>query len=175
MRVHGINGALVLPLAAMFLAVQGATTVCVGGAAINLARSVRTMHPADAACFSKRGAACRLAHFPAATAVLAARSFRCRYGGGAATAERAEPIGAVYSAKPTSLRSCATLCSRTDLFLHIMLHAHPPCYSVAAAAFGRAGQFVSGMLHAHPFPFACVGGAPRHCAGPMRTMFDADA
>ena len=51
-----------------------------------------------------------------------------------------------------------------------MLRAHPPCYSVVAAAFGRAGHFVS-MLEAHPFPGSCVGGAPRHCAGPKRTVF----
>ena len=86
----------------MFLAVRGATTVRVGGAAINLARSVGTMLDTDAACLRKRGATCHGAHFRSATAVLAARSFRYRYGGSAATAERAEPKGAVFPAEPTS-------------------------------------------------------------------------
>ena len=49
----------------------------VGGAAIKLARSESTVLGADAACYSKRGAAFRRAHLPAATAMLAARSFRC--------------------------------------------------------------------------------------------------
>ena len=64
--------------AAVFRAVQRATALCVGDAAINLARSVRTVLPADAACFGKRGAAFRRAYFLAATTVLAARSFRHR-------------------------------------------------------------------------------------------------
>ena len=163
---------LLLP-AAVLDAVRGATTACVGGAAIHLARSVSAMLDADAASVRKRGAACRRAHCLATTAMLAARSFRCRSGGSAATAERAEPKGAVFHAEPTSLSTCTALCSRADL-LPTMLPANPPYFCVVAAAFGRAGHSV-GMLVAHTSPVPCVGGAPRHCAGPMRTVFAADA
>ena len=41
-----------LPAGAMFPAVWRVITVCVGGAAIHLARSVRAMLAADAACLS---------------------------------------------------------------------------------------------------------------------------
>ena len=64
-----------LPATDVLPAVWRATTVCVGGAAINLACSESTMLDADAACLSKRGAACRRAHVSAATPMLAARSF----------------------------------------------------------------------------------------------------
>ena len=116
----------VLLPAAVFLAIRRATTGCVGGAAINLARSESTVLDADATCSSKGSAACRRAHFLAATAMLAARSFRCRLGGRAATAEGAEAKGAVFLAKSTSFSSCTTPCSSAD-FLPTMLRAHPAC------------------------------------------------
>ena len=112
-------------------AVLAARSFCnrLGGsaAAINLARSVRTVLAADAACLGKRGAAFRRARFLVATAMLAARSFRYRYGGSVASAERAEPKGAVFHAEPTSLNSCTTLCSSADLRPPTMLPTNPAC------------------------------------------------
>ena len=61
------------------------------------------------ACLNKRGAAFHLAHFLAhffaATTMLAAPSFRYRSGGVGAIAEGAGPIGAVFDAEPTSASS----------------------------------------------------------------------
>ena len=107
----------------MLLAVWGATTDCVGGAAINLARPESAMLGADAACCSKRGAACRRAHFPAATAVLATPA--SGFDGTGALVERAGP-------------KCA------------MCIAHTSCFRVGAAAFHRARHCLAVVLRALP-------------------------
>ena len=62
---------------------------CVGGASCKLARSTRPMFGADTACSYTRGAAFLLAHFPAATAVLAAPA--SGFDGSGAFVERAGP------------------------------------------------------------------------------------
>lgn len=69
----------------------------------------------------------RRAHCIAATAMLAARSFRCRSSGSGAIAERAEPKGAVFLAEPSSESSCTTVCSRegSPIFLLILLTQNP--------------------------------------------------
>ena len=68
-----------------------------------------TMLATGSACLNKRGAAFHLAHFLAhffaATTMLAAPSFRYRSGGVGAIAEGAGPIGAVFDAEPTSASS----------------------------------------------------------------------
>ena len=63
---------------------------CVGGASCKLARSICAMLAADTTCYRTSGAAFLLAHFPAASAVLAAPA-AC-FGGSGAVVERAESI-----------------------------------------------------------------------------------
>ena len=74
---------------AVFAAMRRSTTVCVGGASFKLARSIRAMLGTDAVCVRKSGAAFLLAHFLAATAVLAASA--SGFDGTGALVERAGP------------------------------------------------------------------------------------
>ena len=98
---HGGLALRLFPAAAVLFAIWRATTDCVGGAAINLARSESTVLDTDAACFSKRGAAFRGAHFLVGPAMLAARSFRCRSGGSAAAINLARSVRTVLAADAT--------------------------------------------------------------------------
>ena len=87
-----------------------ASSIREGGTHIRSSFLISLFAPSSGRSFdtSCPGNSARLgAHFLAATAVLAARSFRCRYGGSDATAERAEPIGAVLRAATATPQSAA--------------------------------------------------------------------
>ena len=71
----------------------------VGAAPFKLAHSVSTMLGADATCLRKSGAACLLAHFLVAPAVLAAPA--SSFDSSGAVVERAGPKCAMCAAKPS--------------------------------------------------------------------------
>ena len=105
------------------------------------------MFSAHTVCYCSRGAALLLAHFPAATAVLAAPA--SSLGGSGAIVERADPIGAMFSAKP-------------------------PCSGNVAAAFGRARHCLAVVFRALAPHSAGVGNARVRCAVSKGAMLDAD-
>ena len=95
------HGAQLLVSTAVFVAMWR-SRVCVGGAAIKLARSIRSMLAAHTTCYCKSDAAFGLAHFRFATAMPGAPSFCCRCGSSRAFTERAEPKGTMFPAESTS-------------------------------------------------------------------------
>lgn len=123
-RVGGAarHGAQLLLSAAAF-AVMRRSRCCIAGTSCKLARSICAMFATDATCYCKSGAAFRLAHFLAATAVLAAPASGCD--GSGALVERAEPKCATFSANSSS-------------------------YSVGAAAFRRARHCLAAVFRALP-------------------------
>ena len=82
------HGARLLLSTAVFTAIRRCRG-CVGGASFKLARSMRAVLGTDTTCSCKCGAAFLLAHFLAATAVLAAPASGC--GGSGTLVERAGP------------------------------------------------------------------------------------
>ena len=95
------HGARLLSSAAVFAAIRR-SRLCVGGASFKLARSVCTVLAADTTGYCTSGAAFLLAHFPFATAVLAAPASGCD--GSGAVVERADLFGAVFPAHPSCCR-----------------------------------------------------------------------
>ena len=88
------NGAR-LPHTAVFEAVVG-SRCCVAGASFKHARSIGAMLDTDTTCRCTSGAAFLLAHFRAATVVLAAPAAGATLGGSGALAEGADPTAAVF-------------------------------------------------------------------------------
>ena len=93
------HGARLLVSAAVFEAMRSRCRVCVAGASCKIARSICAMLGTDATSHCTSGAAFLLAHFPAATAVLAAPASSSD--GSGALVERAEPFCSVFIAKPS--------------------------------------------------------------------------
>ena len=165
------HGARLLVSTAVNDAIRRSTTLCVGSAAIKLARSVRTMLATKTACKCKGSAIFYFAHFCATTTVLATPS-SCIDSRGAAEVI-AEPKGTMLLAESASLSSSVAPFSRADC-PSIMLLAQSSHFSVVAAAFNRAPHF-GGMMETNTtLSIACVSEARIHCADPKGAMLRAD-
>ena len=146
----------------VFNAIPTRSSLCVGGAASELALSVCTMLAAETTCYCKSATAFHLAHFRLATAVLGTQT-ACSDGRGAVV-NRAEPVSAMLGADLTSnssrIASCSSAESVRTMFVAYatsnnsniapysraepqctMFLANTPCCSLSAAAFSIARHF----------------------------------
>ena len=140
------HGARLLLSAAVFAAMRRSRG-CVRGASCKLAGSASAVLDTDTTCFCKSGAAFLLAHFLAATAVLAAPASGCD--GTGALVERAGPFSPMFTTKPSCLRD-------------------------VAAAFHRARHRLAVVLRALPSHRDGVGNARLRCAVSIGAVLDAD-
>ena len=147
LRVGGAarHGARLLLSAAVFAAMQRPKS-CVGGAPCNLARFICTVLGTDTTCFGNGGAAFLRAHFPAATAVLAAPASGLDSSG--ALVERAEPFSTVFVAKPLCFTNVAAAFHRARHCLAVVLRALSSNRDGVGNARVQGAVSIGAVLHA---------------------------
>ena len=144
-----VHGARLTPTA-MFSAMCGSETMCVGGAPFDCALSLCTVFAADTTRLSSSVAAFCLAHFPAAAATGVCPALVSDGNNSGTIGKRADP-------------------QRT------MLRADSSCFSGSAAAFRRACYGPAVLFRTFSLGSGGVGGACVRCAASKGTVLHADS